>query len=173
MAILTSSDLKSSLPRACLMAISESEMELSSSLASLCWRERIALVEMRPGEAVAQMKAAVSSRRRTQMRPSINCSSSASLIGFHQSGSCTLTRPANVPNAGFSEGAAVVGTRSTTGVPRRQMVTRSPLSAALMSSGSLFLASATLTFMPSIIAISNSYVNPCAVAGAVRLSEDE
>src|SRR5882724_11070556 len=39
------------------------------------------------------------------------------------------------------------------------MVTVSPSSTALISSGSLFLASATLTFILSMIAISYSYVN--------------
>src|ERR1044071_9347348 len=57
------------------------------------------------------------------------------------------TRPFSVPNFGLSARLALVGTRSTTGTPRRQMVTFSPSSAALISSGSLFLASATLTFI--------------------------
>jgi len=41
-------------------------------------------------------------------------------------------------------------TKSTTGVPRRQIVIASPFSAALISSGSLFVASATLTRMTKI-----------------------
>jgi len=69
-----------------------------------------------------------------------------------------MTLPLRVPNLGLSWLALVVRTMSTTGVPRRQMVTGSPSSTALISSGSLFLASATLTFMNFIMAIYNGYV---------------
>jgi len=49
-------------------------------------------------------------------------------------------------------------TKSTTGVPRRQIVIVSPFSAALISSGSLFFASATLTRMTKIMAIADGHV---------------
>ena len=48
---------------------------------------------------------------------------------------------------GFFLVGSSVRTMSTTGTPRRQIVTGSPSSTALISSGSLFLASATLTCM--------------------------
>jgi len=59
---------------------------------------------------------------------------------------------ARLPQAGASQPGRTadgffVRTISTTGVPRRQIVTGSPFSAALISSGSLFFASATLIFM--------------------------
>jgi len=55
--------------------------------------------------------------------------------------------------------AVVVRTKSTTGTPRRQMVTGSPSSAAFISWGSLFLAFATLTFIGSYYSHLDSYVN--------------
>jgi hypothetical protein len=57
-------------------------------------------------------------------------------MGFHQSGSSSQTLPFMVPSFGFF---ALRGdrTNSTTGSPRRQIVTVSPLSARLISAGSL------------------------------------
>lgn len=70
-----------------------------------------------------------------------------------------------MPNLGLSVLADLVRTKSTTGTPRRQIVTVSPDSTALMSSGSLFFASATFTFMIHIIAIIYGYVMCHADAG--------
>jgi hypothetical protein len=77
----------------------------------------------------------------------MKASASSSVMGFHQSGSLILIRPFSVPNFGFFRLEALVRTMSTVGTPRRQIVTVSPFSTASMSSGSLFLASATLTFV--------------------------
>src|SRR6266566_1290605 len=70
-----------------------------------------------------------------------------------------MTLPLSVPNLGLSLLAVVVRTKSTTGTPRRQMVTGSPSSAAFISWGSLFLAFATLTFIGSYYSHLDSYVN--------------
>ena len=61
-------------------------------------------------------------------------------------GSTSTIFPLRVPNLRLPLGADAVRTKSTTGIPRRQMVTASPFSAALISSGSRFFASATLAF---------------------------
>jgi hypothetical protein len=58
-----------------------------------------------------------------------------------------MTFPLSVPSFGLSPTLARVRTKSATGVPLRQIVTLSPPSTALINSGSLFFASATLTFM--------------------------
>jgi len=92
-------------------------------------------------------------------------SASLSSIGFHQSGSTSMTCPLRVPNLGFLPGVAFVRTRSATGLPLRQMVTRSPFSTLRINSGSLFFASATLTFT----ILSYSHVEwPCKVAASPR-----
>ena len=77
---------------------------------------------------------------------------------FAQFRSWITTLFLRVPNFGLSPAALAVRTISTTGLPRRQMVTDSPLSTALINFGSLFFAFATLTFMVFIIAIMNSHV---------------
>src|ERR1700676_4627051 len=80
-----------------------------------------------------------------------------------------VTLPFSVPNFGFSGCPFVVRTMSTTGVPCRQIVTGSPSSTALINFGRVFLASATLTFMPSMIAICDGYIKP---AGVFRQTRD-
>src|SRR5690348_6616180 len=94
-----------------------------------------------------------------QERPSSKASTSSSSIGSHHLGSWITSLFFRVPNFGVSRIDFAVRTMSTTGLPRRQIVTGSPLSAALISSGSLFLASATFTFIVSMIAILDSHVN--------------
>lgn len=137
---------KRSFPFVCLMAISEREPALISSLASVSCMALRSFREIRSGESTAQMNVAVSRNRRkafashrawnsataselrhTQVRPSRKASASSSVIGFHQSGLLMTTRPWSVPNLGLSVDAALVRTRSTTGVPPRQIVTGSPL----------------------------------------------
>src|SRR5882724_2351729 len=80
-------------------------------------------------------------------------------MGFHQFGSSTWILPLSVPSVRFLPVGFFVRTISTTGTPRRQMVTGRPSSTALINSGSLFLASATLTCIFLSIAIQDGYVN--------------
>jgi len=147
-----------------LMAISESEIALISSIASLFSNAALAFLGMRSGESTAQMNVTVSSSRRvlvflSMCRMSCCCyssdvpniaSTSSCDIGCHQFGSLILILPRSVPNLGFWRLLLSVRTRSTTGTPRRQIVTGSPPSAILINSGSLFFASATLTCMTSL-----------------------
>src|SRR5260221_4753527 len=79
-------------------------------------------------------------------------------MGFHQFGSMILICPRRVPKVRFLRRGFFVRTMSTTGTPLRQIVTDSPSSTALISSGSLFLASATLNSIAITIATSGSYV---------------
>ena len=68
-------------------------------------------------------------------------------LGFHQFGSSTSILPRIVPIIRFLQVGACERTISTTGTPRRQMVTSSPFSTTLINPGSLFLASDKLTCM--------------------------
>ena len=117
----------------CLTAISVRETTLISRTAVPFRSTDIAARERRSGSLAAQMNATVSRMSRMRQRPSMNVSTSSFVIGFHQSRSRTVTLPFSVPNFGFSESAVVVRTISTTGVPCRQIVTRSPSSTALIN----------------------------------------
>src|SRR5580658_1650791 len=89
------------------------------------------------------------------------CTSSG-VMGFHQSLSRIWTLPLRVPSFLPVRTGFFVRTISTTGTPRRQMVTDSPSSTALISFGSLFFASATL----SCIRPDHSHLRwPCQILG--------
>jgi hypothetical protein len=68
-------------------------------------------------------------------------------VGFHQSGLWITTRPLRVPNFGPSVLVRWFGTKSTTGTPRRQMVTTSPLSTTRINQLRSFRAAFRSTFM--------------------------